>query len=78
MAVMTPTQTVGRTISLQALRVLLLVIFAFPIVFMFVSSFKPDAQIFADLTSWRAFVPVGEVSLDNYRGSSSGSRPAGC
>ena len=68
MAVMTPTQAVGRTLSLQALRVLLLVIFAFPIVFMFVSSFKPDAQIFADLTSWRAFVPVGEVSLDNYRG----------
>ncbi len=69
MAVMTPTaQAVGRTLSLQTLRVLLLLVFAFPIVFMFVSSFKPDAQIFADLTSWRAFVPVGEVSLDNYRG----------
>jgi multiple sugar transport system permease protein len=69
MAVMTPTtRAVGRTLSLQTLRVLLLLVFAFPIVFMFVSSFKPDAQIFADLTSWRAFVPVGEVSLDNYRG----------
>lgn len=69
MAVMTPTtQALGRTLPLQALRVLLLVVFAFPIVFMFVSSFKPDAQIFADLTSWRAFAPVGDVSLDNYRG----------
>ena len=69
MAVMTPTtRAVGRTLSLQTLRVLLLLVFAFPIVFMFVSSFKPDAQIFADLTSWRAFVPVGDVSLDNYRG----------
>jgi len=69
MAVMTPTtQPLGRTLSLQTVRVLLLLVFAFPIVFMFVSSFKPDAQIFADLTSWRAFVPVGDVSLDNYRG----------
>ncbi len=69
MAVMTPTsQPLGRTLSLQTLRVLLLLVFAFPIVFMFVSSFKPDAQIFADLTSWRAFAPVGDISLDNYRG----------
>jgi multiple sugar transport system permease protein len=69
MAVTTPTVLpLGRTLSLQAVRVLLLLVFAFPIVFMFVSSFKPDAQIFADLTSWRAFVPVGDVSLDNYRG----------
>ena len=69
MAVMTPTsQALGRTVSLQTLRVLLLLVFAFPIVFMFVSSFKPDAQIFADLTSWRAFAPVGDISLDNYRG----------
>jgi multiple sugar transport system permease protein len=69
MAVATPTtQPLGRTLSLQAVRVLLLLVFAFPIVFMFVSSFKPDAQIFADLTSWRAFAPVGDISLDNYRG----------
>lgn len=69
MTVMTPsTQALGRTLSLQTLRVLLLMVFAFPIVFMFVSSFKPDAQIFADLTSWRAFAPVGDISLDNYRG----------
>jgi multiple sugar transport system permease protein len=69
MAVMTPTTLpLGRTLSLQAVRVLLLLVFAFPIVFMFVSSFKPDAQIFADLTSWRAFAPVGDISLDNYRG----------
>lgn len=69
MAVATPTtQPLGRTLSLQAVRVLLLLVFAFPIVFMFVSSFKPDAQIFADLTSWRAFAPVGDISFDNYRG----------
>jgi multiple sugar transport system permease protein len=46
----------------------LLVGFALPIMFMIVSSLKPDAQIFADLGSFRAFLPVGDVSLDNYRG----------
>ncbi|WP_243728597.1 carbohydrate ABC transporter permease [Microbacterium sp. BK668] len=35
---------------------------------MVVSSFKPDLQIFADLGSWRAFAPVGDVTLDNYEG----------
>jgi multiple sugar transport system permease protein len=35
---------------------------------MLISSFKPDDQIFADLGSWRAFVPVGALSLDNYTG----------
>ena len=44
-----------RRTALRMLRSSL--VFAFPIVFMFVSSFKPDAQIFADLTSLRAFLP---------------------
>ncbi|MGW0842805.1 carbohydrate ABC transporter permease [Streptomyces sp. NPDC002787] len=49
-------------------RVVLALVFALPLVFMVVSSFKPDDQIFADLGSWRAFVPVGALSLDNYTG----------
>lgn len=60
--------TMGRTIAVQTLRVALVGVFAFPILFMVISSFKPDAQIFADLSSPRAFLPVGDVSLDNYRG----------
>ena len=48
-------------------RTVLAVFFLFPIVFMFVSSLKPDDQIFADLSSLRAFLPVGHISLDNYR-----------
>jgi multiple sugar transport system permease protein len=52
----------------HALRVLLVAIFCVPIIFMIVSSLKPDAQIFADLGSIKALLPVGEVSLDNYRG----------
>ena len=50
-----------------AARTVLALFFLFPIVFMFVSSLKPDDQIFADLDSVKAFLPVGHVSLDNYR-----------
>jgi len=49
-------------------RVLLALFFAFPIVFMFVSSLKPQQQIFGDLDSIRAFLPVGHLSFDNYSG----------
>lgn len=58
----------GRKVWVQALRILLVLLFSGPIVFMFMSSFKPDAQIFKDIPSWRAFLPVGDISLDNYRG----------
>lgn len=47
-------------------RIALALVFALPLVFMLVSSFKPDDQIFGDLDSLRAFLPVGAVSLDNY------------
>jgi multiple sugar transport system permease protein len=55
-------------VPLQLVRMILVIFFAFPIVFMFISSFKPDAQIFADLSSLKAILPVGDISLDNYRG----------
>ena len=42
-------------------------IFLFPIVFMIVSSFKPDLQLLRDTNSLLAFVPYGELSLNNYR-----------
>jgi multiple sugar transport system permease protein len=57
-----------KTASLQFGRALLVVVFAFPIVFMVISSFKTDTQIFADLSSLKAMLPVGDLSLDNYRG----------
>ncbi|WP_127473238.1 carbohydrate ABC transporter permease [Microbacterium sulfonylureivorans] len=44
------------------------VIFLFPLVFMFVSSLKPDSQILQDIDSVNAFLPVGDISLDNYFG----------
>ena len=59
---------VRRRIGGYALRILLVFVFAFPIWFMLVSSFKPDQQIFGDLSSIKAFLPIGHLSLDNYRG----------
>jgi multiple sugar transport system permease protein len=49
-------------------RILLVGFFAFPLLFMFMSSLKPDDQIFADLDSIKAFLPVGDISLSNYTG----------
>ena len=45
---------------------LIALIFVFPLVFMLMSSLKPDAQLLGDTRSLRAFLPVGDISLDNY------------
>jgi multiple sugar transport system permease protein len=58
----------ARMVWKYVVRILLVVFFAFPLVFMFMSSLKPDTQIFADLNSFKAFLPVGHISLDNYTG----------
>ena len=52
----------------RALRIALCLVFGLPLLFMVVSSFKPDTQIFGDLGSVSAFLPVGSLSLDNYQG----------
>lgn len=58
-------------IAAKALNYLLLtwiaLVFVFPIVFMIVSSLKPDLQLLQDSSSLRAFLPVGEISFDNYK-----------
>lgn len=46
---------------------LIAVIFIFPLLFMVMSSFKPDLQLLRDTSSIRAFLPVGDLSLDNYK-----------
>ena len=45
---------------------LIAIIFVFPLVFMVMSSFKPDLQLLRDTSSIRAFLPVGDISFDNY------------
>lgn len=55
-----------RQIAKYAALVLVALVFLFPLVFMVVSSFKPDLQLLRDTSSLRAFLPVGDISLDNY------------
>jgi len=45
---------------------LIAIIFVFPLVFMVMSSLKPDLQLLRDTSSIRAFLPVGDISFDNY------------
>jgi multiple sugar transport system permease protein len=48
--------------------IFLAIFFAFPLVFMVVSSLKPDFNLLQDTGSYRAFLPVGPISFDNYVG----------
>ena len=57
---------VGLTVWRYVIRFFLVLVFALPLLFMLVSSLKPDTQIFGDLDSINAFLPVGDVSLNNY------------
>ena len=54
--------------AVLAARLLCAAVFAAPLLFMVVSSLKPDTDIFEDIGSVRAFLPVGDISLRNYAG----------
>ena len=45
---------------------LIAAIFSFPLIFMVISSLKPSQQLLADAHSFRALLPVGDISLNNY------------
>ncbi len=53
----------GRYVLLSLLGL----IFFLPVLFMVVSSLKPDLQLLQDTSSFRAFLPVGDISFQNYR-----------
>ena len=55
-----------RLASRYLVLVLVAIIFLFPLVFMVMSSLKPDQQLLSDTSSLRAFLPVGDISLQNY------------
>jgi multiple sugar transport system permease protein len=57
------TLTVGVRYGLMTL---LGIVFFAPIVFMVVSSLKPELQLLRDSGSLRAFLPVGDISFQNY------------
>ena len=49
--------------------VLVALVFLLPLLFMVMSSLKPDNQLLNDTSSLRAFLPVGDISLENYAGA---------
>ena len=55
-----------RLFTRYAVLALVAVIFIFPLLFMVMSSLKPDQQLLLDTNSLRAFLPVGDISFDNY------------
>ena len=55
-----------KKFAMYAFMTLLAFIFLFPVIFMIVSSFKPNAVIFEDLRSLNAFLPT-HFSFDNYK-----------
>ena len=55
-----------RLATRYAVLGLIALIFVFPLVFMLMSSLKPDQQLLQDSGNLRAFLPVGDISLSNY------------
>lgn len=55
-----------RLVTRYTVLTLIALIFVLPLVFMVMSSFKPDLQLLRDTASIRAFLPVGDISFDNY------------
>ncbi len=66
MALVAPENTGVRLGVRYAVLLLVAVVFVFPLVFMVISSLKPDHQLLSDTSSLRAFLPVGDISLNNY------------
>jgi multiple sugar transport system permease protein len=66
MAAISPDNHGLRLFVRYAVLCLIAVIFVFPLIFMMMSSLKPDQQLLADTSSLRAFLPVGDISLNNY------------
>ncbi|RKX82807.1 MAG: carbohydrate ABC transporter permease [Spirochaetes bacterium] len=53
--------------ALYAVMIFFALIFLFPLIFIIISSFKPEAIIFLDLRHlWKAFIPT-TFTLENYR-----------
>jgi multiple sugar transport system permease protein len=66
MAVANPDDRGLRLFVRYLVLTLMALIFIFPLVFMVMSSLKPDLQLLTDANSLRAFLPVGDISLSNY------------
>ncbi len=66
MALVSPDNRGLRLATRYAVLILVAVIFVFPLLFMAMSSLKPDQQLLSDTNSLRAFLPGGDISFNNY------------
>ena len=48
------------------LYVVLAVVFLAPLLFLFVSSVKSETQLVSDMATLKAFIPYGNLTLENY------------
>lgn len=66
MAIVTADNHGVRLWTRYAVLLLVALIFIFPLLLMVMSSLKPTTQLLLDTKSLRAFLPVGELSVQNY------------
>lgn len=66
MAQISPDNRGLRLVVRYTVLTLIAAIFSFPLIFMVISSLKPSEQLLADAHSFRALLPVGNISIDNY------------
>ena len=59
----------AKVVLSTALITLLALFFLFPLIWMIASSLKTEASIYKDLTSWKAFLPSGNIQdwFDSYK-----------
>lgn len=55
-----------RTFMMYVCYIVVAAIFIGPMLYLFVASFKTDNQIVADMSSFKGFIPYGDLSLQNY------------
>ena len=67
MLAMDKRRKMGMQILYYALYILIGCFFVLPMLYMFVSSVKTDDQIVADMSTFRAFLLSGELTLNNFR-----------
>ena len=66
MATITSDNRSLRLVVRYTVLTLIAAIFSFPLIFMVMSSLKPSEQLLSDAHSFRALLPVGDISLNNY------------
>lgn len=66
MAIDKKTRKAAVSMVFYVIYVAVAIIFIAPLIFLFVSSFKEETQLVSDMATLRAFIPYGNMTLDNY------------